>query len=206
MQAKRTGAVFDLGGVLIDWNPRHLYRKLFPGDEAGMERFLSEVCSPSWNLEQDRGRSWAEATALLVAQYPDHSTMIRAYHARWREMLAGPIEGSVEILRELKQAGVPLYALTNWSRETFPHALALYDFLGWFEAIIVSGQEGLVKPDPRIFQLLADRHGLDFTNLAYIDDSPRNAAAATELGMHGIHFTAPAQLRDELNALGLLRS
>ncbi|HEX5325465.1 MAG TPA: HAD family hydrolase, partial [Acetobacteraceae bacterium] len=161
MQSKRTGAVFDLGGVLIDWNPRHLYRSLFPGDVAGMERFLAEICSPAWNLEQDRGRSWADATALLTAQHPEQAELIAAYRQRWHEMLRGPIEGSVAILAELKRAGVPLYALTNWSQETFPHALEQYDFLGWFEVIIVSGQERLVKPDPRIFRLLADRHGLD---------------------------------------------
>ena len=121
MQAKRSSAVFDLGGVLIDWNPRHLYRKLF-ANEAEMERFLSEICSPAWNLEQDRGRSWAEATALLTARHPEHSELIEAYRGRWHEMLGGPIDGSVAILRELKDAGVPLYGLTNWSHETFPLA------------------------------------------------------------------------------------
>ncbi len=203
MQAKRTGAVFDLGGVLIDWNPRHLYRKLIP-DGAERERFLTEICSPQWNLEQDRGRSWAEACALLRAQHPGHTELIDAFQLRWREMLGGPIEGSVQILRELKARGVRLFGLTNWSHETFPIALEQYDFLGWFEAIVVSGQERLVKPDPRLYHLLFERHALVPSALVYIDDNPRNAAVAGELGMHGIHFTTPAALHDELTALGLL--
>ena len=203
MQAQRTGAVFDLGGVLIDWDPRRLYRKLIP-DEAERERFLTEICSPQWNLEQDRGRSWAEACALLRAQHPEHSELIDAFHLRWREMLGGPIEDSVEILHELKTGGVRLFGLTNWSRETFPIALELYDFLGWFEAIVVSGQERLVKPDPQLYRLLLERYGLMPSAFVYIDDNATNAAAADELGMHGIHFTTPAALRDELTALGLL--
>jgi 2-haloacid dehalogenase len=203
MQTQRTGAVFDLGGVLIDWNPRHLYRKLIP-NEAERERFLTEICSPQWNLEQDRGRSWAEACSLLRAQYPAHGELIDAFHLRWREMLGGPIDGSVQILRELKESGVRLLGLTNWSHETFPIALELYDFLGWFEAIVVSAQERLVKPDPQLFRLLLERHALVPTTLVYIDDNPRNAAVASELGMHGIHFTTPAALRNELTALGLL--
>jgi 2-haloacid dehalogenase len=206
MQTQHTGVVFDLGGVLIDWNPRHLYGKLFPGDQPGMERFLTEICSPAWNLEQDRGRSWAEATALLCARHPQHKDLIEAYRGRWHEMLGGPIEGTVDILRDLKGAGVPLFGLTNWSHETFPEALKLYDFLGWFQAIIVSGQERMVKPDPRIYRLLNERHGLDLISLVYIDDNPANAEAATRLGMHGIHFTDPATLRTELVGLKLLRS
>ncbi|HEY6433242.1 MAG TPA: HAD family phosphatase [Acetobacteraceae bacterium] len=206
MQTKHTGVVFDLGGVLIDWNPRHLYRKLFPGDEPGMEQFLTEVCSPAWNLEQDRGRTWAEATALLTASHPQHKPLIEAYRSRWHEMLGGPIEGTVAILRDLKNTAVPLFGLTNWSHETFPLALELYDFLGWFQAIIVSGQERLVKPDPRIYRLLTERYGLDLASLVYIDDNPGNAAAATRLGMHGVHFTDPATLRAELVGLNLLRS
>ena len=203
MQAQRTGAVFDLGGVLIDWNPRHLYRKLIP-DEAERERFLTEICSPQWNLEQDRGRSWAEACALLRAQHPDHSELIDAFHLRWREMLGGPIEDSVQILSELKARGVRLFGLTNWSHETFPIAFELYDFLGWFEAIVVSGQERLVKPDPQLYRVLLERHGLMADTFVYIDDNATNAAAAGELGMHGIHFTNPAALRNKLTALGLL--
>jgi 2-haloacid dehalogenase len=203
MDRKPSGVVFDLGGVLIDWDPRHLYRKLIP-DQAEMERFLTEVCSPAWNLEQDRGRSWTEACALLRARHPDHGELIDAFRSRWPEMLAGPIEGSLDILRELKDSGTRLFGLTNWSHETFPIAVESYDFLGWFETIVVSGQERLVKPDARIYHLLIERSGLDPTTLIYIDDNPANAAAATALGMHGVHFTSPSALRRELTSLGVL--
>ncbi|MBK1659190.1 HAD family hydrolase [Paracraurococcus ruber] len=200
----RTTVVFDLGGVLVDWDPRHLYRKLFPGDDAGMERFLAEVCTNAWNLEQDRGRSWAEAVALLQAEHPGQAALIAAYRNRWPEMMAGPIAGTVDILRALRDRGTPLYALTNWSAETFPHAVERFDFLGWFRGIVVSGQEGMVKPDPAIYRLLVERHGLVPAEIVYIDDNPRNARAATELGMHGIHFTGPDALRTALEALRLL--
>ncbi len=201
----RTTVVFDLGGVLIDWDPRHLYRKLFPGDAAGMERFLAEVCTGPWNLQQDAGRSWAEGTAQLRAAHPGQAALIDAFHHRWPEMIAGPIAGTVEILAALRAAGTPLFALTNWSAETFPVALERFDFMAWFQGIVVSGQEKLIKPDPRIYRLLVERHGLRPEELVYIDDNPGNAAAATALGMHGIHFTGPDALRAELVSLGLLR-
>jgi 2-haloacid dehalogenase len=203
--SRRTTVVFDLGGVLVDWDPRHLYRKLFPDDAAGMERFLAEVCTSEWNLQQDAGRSWAEAVTLLKGKHPDQATLIDAFHQRWPEMLAGPIEGTVAILRELRDIGTPLYALTNWSHETFPIALKRFEFLDWFRGIVVSGQEKLVKPDPRIYQLLMERHGLQPEDIAYVDDNLRNAEAATALGMHGIHFIGPTALRKELTLLGLLR-
>lgn len=200
----RSVVVFDLGGVLIDWNPRYLYRKLFDGDEAAMERFLADVCGHDWNLAQDAGRPFAEACALLVGQYPAQKDLIEAYYARWPEMLAGPIDGTVGILRELKLRGTPLYALTNWSAETFPLALERYEFLRWFRGTVVSGAEKLVKPDPRIYRLLIERFAIDPADAVYIDDNPRNAAVATDLGLHGIHFTDPAALRTELAKVGLL--
>lgn len=201
---RRTTAVFDLGGVLMDWDPRHLYRKLFPGDEVAMERFLAEICTAEWNAQQDAGRPWAEATSLLKAAHPEQAALIDAFHHRWPETMAGPIEGSVEILRALRDRGVPLYALTNFSHETFPFALERFDFLAWFKGIVVSGQERLIKPDPRIYQLLLERHALRADDIVYIDDNEANAAAAAALGMHGIHFTSPPQLRTELVSLGLL--
>lgn len=200
----RSIAVFDLGGVLIDWNPRHLYRKLFDGDEAAMERFLAEVCTSDWNLAQDAGRPFADACALLVEKHPEQKELIEAFHHRWVEMLAGPIDATVEILRELKERGTPLYALTNWSAETFPHALERYDFLQWFRGTIVSGQEKIVKPDPGIYRLLIDRFEIDPAEAVYIDDNPKNAQAATELGLHGIRFTTPSALAAELRGIGLL--
>ena len=200
---QRSIVIFDLGGVLVDWDPRHLYRRLFPGDEAGMERFLAEVCTNEWNLQQDAGRSWAEATALLRAQHPGQEALVDAFHLRWPEMIRGAIDGTVEILRELREGGVPLYALTNWSAETYPAAEERFDFLGWFRGVVVSGREKLIKPDPRIYRLLLDRFGVDPRQAVYIDDNPRNARAAGDLGMHGIHFTSPEPLRAELVALGL---
>ena len=202
--ARRNIVVFDLGGVLVDWDPRYLYRKLFAGDDAAMERFLAEVCTSEWNLQQDAGRSFADASALLKQKCPEQAELIDAFHQRWPEMIAGPIEGTVEILSELKAQSTPLYALTNWSHETFPVALERFDFMAWFSGIVVSGQERLIKPDPEIFRLLMARYGLRAADLIYIDDNARNAQIASDLGMHGIHFSGPEALRRELALLGIL--
>jgi 2-haloacid dehalogenase len=199
----RSIVVFDLGGVLIDWNPRYLYRKLI-ADEAAMEEFLTTVCTPDWNECQDAGRSFADAAALLKAQHADKAHLIDAFGARFDEMMAGPIAGSVDILGELRSRGVALYGLTNWSAETYPLALARFDFLAWFRGVLVSGEVGHIKPDPRIYRLLFERFAVPPHEAVYIDDNPRNAAAASALGMHGIAFTEPAALRRELAALGLL--
>lgn len=196
--------IFDLGGVLIDWNPRHLYRKLFRDDEAGMEYFLAHVCNSHWNEEQDAGRSFAEGVAGLVAEHPDQEPLIRAYHERWVETLGGAIEDTVAIMERLRERGVPLYALTNWSHETYPIAETLFPFLDRFEGVVVSGRERLVKPDPRIYRVLLERYGLVPETAVYIDDNARNAEAATRLGLHGIHFTGAAALGRELERLGLL--
>lgn len=194
--------VFDLGGVLIDWDPRHLYRQLFD-DQAAMEHFLSDICSPQWNAQQDAGRPWHEAVAELSARYPTHAPMIATYRARWPEMLGDELAGSVAILQELRAQGLRLYALTNWSQETFPLARERYRFLHWFEGIVVSGEERLIKPDPAIFELLLSRYGITAAHAVFIDDATRNVSAATAAGLHAIHFLDPAQLRRELIALGL---
>lgn len=198
-----TTVVFDLGGVLIDWNPRHLYRKIFP-DEAEMERFLSEVCPPQWNALQDAGRPIAEAVAERTALFPDQADAIRAFYGRWEEMLNGAIGGTVDILHALRDRGTPLYALTNWSAETFPRALDIFDFLGVFEDILVSGQEGMAKPDPAIYRRLLERHGMRPGDCLFIDDAPRNVAAARAVGMHAVHFRSAEGLREDLKALDLL--
>ena len=195
--------VFDLGGVLVDWNPRYLYRQLFD-DEAAMERFLAEVCTSQWNERQDEGRSWAEAIAGLSAEYPQHAALIAAYRERWSDMLSGPIAASVAILDELRARGVPLYALTNWSQETFPLARQRFAFMDAFLGIVVSGEERLIKPDPTIFRRLLDRYGLDAARTIYIDDAPRNVEAAARLGMHALQFRDAATLRDELCRAGML--
>jgi 2-haloacid dehalogenase len=197
--------VFDLGGVLIDWDPRYLYRKLLE-DEAAVEEFLATVCTPEWNLEQDRGRPFAEGVAELVERFPVHAAAITAYHERWTEMLGGEIGGTVGLLAELRANGVPLYALTNWSAETFGIARERYEFLSWFDGVLVSGEERLVKPDPAIFWLFLDRFGLDPEATFYIDDSPANVAAASQLGFDAVRFTDPAQLRRDLAARLLLDS
>ena len=189
--------VFDLGGVLIDWDPRYLYRKLL-ADEAAVEEFLATVCTPEWNAEQDRGRPFAEGVAELVERHPAHAAAIAAYHERWPEMLGGEIAGSVEVLAELRAAGMPLYALTNWSAETFVVARERFGFLAWFDGVLVSGEERLIKPDPRFFRLLPERFGLDPEATFYVDDSEANVAAARELGIDAVRFTGPGQLRREL--------
>ena len=196
--------MFDLGGVLIDWNPRHLYRKLFAGDEDATEWFLANVCTAEWNARQDAGRSFADAVAELMPRHADKADLIEAYGRRFDEMIAGVIEGTVDILAALKRAGVPRYALTNWSAETFPPQRKRFEFLSWFDGIVVSGQEGVIKPDPRIFRILLERYRIASWEAVFIDDNPDNAAAATGLGMHGIHFRSPELLRRELEALALL--
>ena len=204
-EKRRRVVVFDLGGVLIDWDPRHLYCKLI-GDEAAMERFLATVCTHEWNRCQDAGRSFAEGARLLKAEHPERAELIDAYGTRFHEMIAGPIAGSVEILAELRERGIPLYGLTNWSAETYPAAFERFEFLRWLRGILVSGEVGLIKPDPRIFALLIERFGIDPQHAVYVDDVEANIAAARPFAIHAIHFTTPERLREELVELGLLPS
>lgn len=195
--------IFDLGGVLIDWDPRHLYRKLFD-DEAEMEFFLATICTPDWNEQQDAGRPVSEAVAELAAQWPQQADLIKAFYDRWTEMVGGPIEETVAVLAALRERGTPLYALTNWSAETFPYVEHRYDFLTWFKGIVVSGRERMKKPDPRIYHLLLDRYGLAAPDTVFIDDNTANIAAAQGVGLQAIPFTSAAALRRDLEALGLL--
>lgn len=196
--------IFDLGGVLVDWDPRYLFRKVMPGRETEMEAFLAEVCSPEWNHQQDAGRSVAEAIEVAVREHPEAAELVRLYFDRWPEMLGGAIEGTVAILEELDERGVPLYAITNWAAETFPHARERFDFLDRFRDIVVSGELGIVKPDPRIFRHLMERHDLVASELIFTDDHEPNVLAARELGMTAHHFRDPDGLRHELAGLGLL--
>ena len=195
--------VFDLGNVLIPWDPRFLYRKLLP-DEAAVERFLGEVCTAEWNLGLDAGRPWDEAVADLIGRYPPHAPLIRAYDERWGEMIQPAIAESVAILESLAAAGTPLYALTNWSTAKFNFARPQYPFLERFRDIVVSGEVQLIKPDPRIYRLLLERNGLNAADCVFIDDSRKNVDAAAALGLSPIHFRSPAQLRDVLAVLGVL--
>jgi 2-haloacid dehalogenase len=202
--SRRRVVVFDLGGVLINWDPRNLYRKIFRGDENAMEAFLAEVCTVEWNERQDAGRTFAEAAAELMPLHADKIDLIEAFSQRFDEMITGPVAETVDILADLKRAGVPRYALTNWSAETFPPQRDRFPFLSWFDGIVVSGQEGVIKPDPRIFRILLERYRIAPEEAVFVDDNPGNAAAAASLGIHGIHFRSPALLRRELEALGFL--
>ena len=201
--ARPSSVVFDLGGVLIDWNPRYLYRKLFD-DEAAMESFLSDVVSPEWNGQQDSGRTWAEAVEVLSREHPEQRDLIAAYWHRWQETLGDAITPTVEILEELRERGVRLYALSNWSAETFPVARPRYPFLDWFDGIVISGEVKLAKPDPRIFRHMLDRFSLDPAATVFIDDSEANVRAAAVQGIVALRFEDAATLRRDLVRLGLL--
>lgn len=196
--------IWDLGGVLIDWNPRYLYRKIL-SSEAEVEWFLQEVCTSDWNENQDAGYPIAKAEAEKVAEYPQWEDAIRAYYGRWTEMLAGPIDESVALLKRLKEAtSLRQYALTNWSAETFPIALARYEFLHWFDGRVVSGEEKTRKPHPEIFRILFERFGTDPARTLFIDDSERNVNAARAIGIHSVVFTGAGQLESALKDLHLL--
>lgn len=198
--------VFDIGGVLIDWNPRHLYRKLLDGDEAAMERFLGEICTSAWNAEMDAGRRFADACAELAARHPAEAGLIRAYFERWPEMIGGPITGTVALLEALHAAGRPLYAITNWSTETLPFVKDApeYAFLDRFRAIFVSGELRMIKPEEPIFHHALRAMGTSPAACFYIDDSAANVATAERLGMHVHHFREPAALAADLRRHGLL--
>ena len=195
--------IFDLGAVLIDWNPRYLYRKIFQ-DEDKMEWFLANICTPDWNEEQDAGRSFREATNLLISLHPEWEKEIMAFWHRWEEMLAGPITGTVDILKGLKSSNkYQLLALTNWSAETFPVAQKKYEFLGWFEGIVMSGEEKTRKPFREFYEIMINRYRLDPKHCLFIDDNLRNIEGAAVLGIPGIHFSDPIQLRSGLEKSGV---
>lgn len=199
--------VFDLGGVLVDWNPEYVYRALIP-DADERRYFLTHVCNSTWNVQQDAGRSLAEGTALLVRQFPEHANLIEAFYSRWPEMLAGTLPDGLALLETLDAAGIPLYALTNWSAETFPYARANFPLFGRFRDILVSGEIGLIKPDPAFYRLMFDRIARDLPDLqpeelVFIDDVEHNVQAARALGWHGVHHGNDRHSHLELRELGL---
>ena len=197
--------IFDLGGVLIDWNPRYVFRDVFDGDEARMEWFLEHITTSDWNEEQDAGRDLQEATDWLIERHPDWAEQIKQFYGRWEEMLGGPIAGTVDILRQLRDEGnFRLLALTNWSHQTFPIAQERYDFLGWFEGILVSGEEKTRKPFPDFYHLLIQRYGLEPERCFFIDDNLRNVEAARVLDIPSVRFTSAVELRETLTQRGLL--
>lgn len=195
--------IFDLGGVLIDWNPRYLYRKIFKTEQE-IDWFLQHVCTNEWNEKQDGGRSFEEATQELLQKFPEHETPIRAWYGRWKETIQGPIQGTVDILQSIRDAkSHRLYALTNWSAETFPWALERFDFLHWFDGIVVSGVEKTRKPFPEFYHILLNRYQVDPAKALFIDDNIHNVDAAVKLGIETIHFQHPPGLRDQLVAKGI---
>jgi 2-haloacid dehalogenase len=196
--------IFDLGGVLIDWNPRYVFNNVFDSKEE-VDFFLENVCHGDWNAQQDKGRSFEEAIEMKIKEFPEYKDHIPLYHSRWTEMIGGPIDETVSILKELfNQRKMRLYALTNWSAETFPYAWDNFPFLRLFEGILVSGKENMIKPEAEIYQLILNRYQIDPKSSVFIDDSERNVEGANSQGIYGIHFKSPQQLRDKLVELSIL--
>ena len=203
--AEINAIIFDLGGVLIDWNPRYVFDDNYFDSEEKRKYFFENVCTNDWNEEQDAGRSIVEATQILVQQFPDWEQPIRDYYGRWTDMLKAPIPETVELFRELKKSKrYKIYALTNWQTGLFDIALVRYNFLHWFDGRVVSGEEKTRKPFPEFYQRLLDRYSVKPEEALFIDDNLRNVKAAEELGIKSIHFHSPAQLEEELNRLKLL--
>lgn len=206
MTKKTDTIIFDLGAVLIDWNPRYLYRKIFKTEDE-ITWFLENICTSEWNDEQDAGRSFQEATEELLKKHPDWEVPVRAWYDRWHETIQGPVAGTVDILRNIRDSKTyRLYALTNWSAETFPWALDNFEFLHWFEGIVVSGVEKMRKPFPEFYQILFDRYNVDPRTSIFIDDNIKNIEAGKKLGLTTIHFKSPEQLSEELRLLGILEA
>jgi 2-haloacid dehalogenase len=195
--------IFDVGGVLIDWNPKYLYSKLL-ADEAAIEAYLDEIGFNAWNLALDEGGRWEPAIADLVEKFPHHKDLIEAAHLRWHEMLGGDIRGTVAILKRLAEAGVPLYAITNYSSEKFVETVERFPFFALFRDIVVSGDEKLLKPEAAIFRMCLDRNGLKAQDCVFIDDVARNIDGARAVGIDAILFESPEQLERDLQARGLL--
>jgi 2-haloacid dehalogenase len=199
--------VFDLGGVVFDWNPEYVYEELIPDDEE-RRWFLTHVCKMDWVIQQDGGQTIADGTAALIAEFPAHEKLIRTFYERWHHMLRGTLDDGIALFERLEAAQMPLFSLTNWSAETFPYALENYPFLNRFRDIVVSGRVKLVKPDPAIFAEMIKRIRVQFPDiqpgeLVFIDDNQKNAQAATDLGWHGIHHTSAESTERRLQSLGI---
>jgi 2-haloacid dehalogenase len=198
-----TTIIFDFGGVLIDWNPRNLYRRFFDSAEE-MEHFLAEIGFADWNLQQDKGRPFAEGVAELAERFPQHAQLIRAYQDHWEESIGKPIAGSIEIIQKVKMRGYSVYGLSNWSTETFPRTRAKHDFFDLLDGYLISGEVQLVKPDPAIFRTMLDRIRCMPEECLFIDDAEANIDTARRLGFLAILFQSPAQLEHELQHHGIL--
>lgn len=201
---KITSIIFDFGGVLVDWNPRNLYQSYFPNQPEAMEDFLTEIKFMEWNAQQDKGRSFAEGAAILSKEFPQHSDLIHAYYENWEKSIVGQIDDSIQILISLKNKGFPIYGLSNWSAETFPIALKRYPVFTLLDDYVVSGNISLIKPGPEIFEYSLQKFRKTAQECLFIDDSEANIITAKKLGFDTIHFTSPAQLKDEVYARNLL--
>ena len=196
--------IFDFGNVLLEWDPRYVYRRFFPGDEAAMEQFLQEVNFMEWNAQQDKGRTFSEGVAELSKQFPHYMELIQAYHDHWRDSIGDFYPGTVEILKRLKAAGYSVYGLSNWSAETFPIVRERFEFFGLLDDFVISGEVGSIKPEPEIFELLLKKIGLSASECLFVDDSLANIQQAQKLGFATVHFQSPDQLEAELHRLHLL--
>lgn len=204
MTSQIQAVVFDFGGVLIGWDPRNLFARYFPEQPQAMEDFLEEVSFMEWNAQQDKGRSFAEAVSIHSIKFPHHAHLLSAYHENWKESLTGSIEGTVELLRLLKEKGVPLYGLSNWSTETFTIVRHEFEFLNLFDEIVLSGEVKMIKPEPEIFELCLQKIGKPAHQCLFIDDSQVNINTANKLGFDTVHFVSPEHLKNELQIRQLL--
>jgi len=204
MTSQIKAIIFDFGNVLLEWNPRYVYQRYFPNDPEGMERFFKEVDFADWNLQQDKGRPFVEGVAVLSEKFPHYAQLIQAYHENWTDSIGAAYSGTIEILKQLKQAGYPLYGLSNWSAETFPYAREKYDFFDLFDDFVISGEVGQVKPDPEIFQIMLEKIGKPAEQCLFIDDSLTNINQAQKMGFGTVHFQSPEQLATALHELKIL--
>ncbi len=204
MTSQIQAVIFDFGGVLIGWDPRNLYTRFFPGQPQAMEDFLAEISFMEWNAQQDKGRPFAEAVASLAKEFPHHAHLINAYKENWKESITGIIEGTVELLKMLKQRGYPLYGLSNWSTETFSIVRHEFEFFNLFDEIILSGEVKLIKPEPEIYELCLQKIGKPANQCLFIDDSEPNIIAANKMGFDTVHFKSPEHLKNELQIRQLL--
>ena len=196
--------IFDYGNVLIEWNPRYVYQDHFPNDPEGMENFLEEIDFMGWNAHQDRGRTFSEGVADLSAQFPQHAHLIQAYQDHWKDSIGRSYTDTIEIMKQLKQKGYPLYGLSNWSAETFPYAREKYDFFELLDDMVISGHVGYVKPEPEIYHVLLKKIKRPAQECLFIDDSLPNIQQAQKMGFETIHFQSPEQLADRLRELDIL--
>ena len=196
--------IFDLGGVLIDWNPEYVFLDAFNGNQQKVDWFLNNICTMQWNENQDAGYPTKQATEDLINQFPEYETYIKMYYGNWEKMLGGEIKGTVEILNKLlKLKKYKIVALTNWSNETFPIAQKQFNFLKWFKGIVVSGDEKTRKPHKEIFDITLNRFNIKAKDTLFIDDNERNIEASNSYGFHGIHFKSPEKLIQQLKTYNI---